>query len=105
MIEYSSSRSSTERSIGPIELMIRMGRGSFCGFGINPVNETRLSVGFNPNTPQKCAGIRIELERSVPISKGVIPEARAAAAPPLEPPDVRCWSQGLLVGPKSGLFV
>jgi hypothetical protein len=32
--------------------------------------------------PQKCAGNRIELDRSVPISNGVIPEASAAAAPP-----------------------
>src|SRR6266540_4487689 len=72
--------------------------------GISPANETRCSVGFRPNTPQKWAGMRIEPDRSVPISNGVIPEANAAAAPPLEPPGVRSIFQGLLVRPKMGLL-
>jgi len=33
--------------------------------------------------------MRIDADRSVPISKGVIPEANAAAAPPLDLPAVR----------------
>ena len=73
--------------------------------GISPSKETRFSVGFRPNRPQKCAGMRIEPDRSVPISNGVIPEASAAAAPPLEPPGVRSRFQGLLVRPKIGLSV
>ncbi len=36
---------------------------------------------------------------SEPISSAVIPLARAAAAPPDEPPGVRVTSQGLLVTP------
>src|SRR5215212_8348063 len=73
--------------------------------GISPSSETRCSVGFKPNTPQKCAGMRMEPERSVPISNDVIPAASAAAAPPLDPPGVRSTFQGLLVRPKIGLLV
>src|SRR2546428_4244402 len=58
--------------------MIRSGRGPGRP-GIRPVRGTRRSVGFSPKTPQKCAGRRIEADRSVPISKGVIPDASAAA--------------------------
>ena len=36
---------------------------------------------------------------SEPNSKGVIPEAKAAAEPPEEPPGVLSTSQGLLVVP------
>ena len=51
------------------------------------------------------AGMRIDADRSVPTSNGVIPEASAAAAPPLDPPGVRSTSHGLLVRPKMGLLV
>src|SRR6266571_8642725 len=71
--------------------------------GICPHIDTRCSVVFRPYTPQKCAGIRMEPARSLPISSGVIPTANAAAAPPLEPPDVRATFQGLLVRPNIGL--
>src|SRR5215217_8196613 len=73
--------------------------------GMTPSSDTRCSVGLSPNTPQKCAGMRIDPLRSVPTSNGVIPDAMAAAAPPLDPPGVRETSQGLLVRPKIGLFV
>src|SRR2546429_4975835 len=103
MIEYSSARSSTVRAIGPIQDIMRTLRGPGRP-GSSPVSGTRCSVGFKPNTPQKCAGMRIEADRSVPISNGVIPAASDAAAPPLEPPGVRSIFQGLLVRPKIGLL-
>src|SRR6266568_7725047 len=103
IIEYNSVRSSTVRAIGPIQDMMRTDLGVGRP-GISPVSGTRCSVGFRPHTPQKCAGMRIEADRSVPISNGVIPAASAAAAPPLEPPDVRSIFQGLLVRPKMGLL-
>ena len=105
MILYNSARSSTVRAMGPMHDMIRTVGGELCGSGTTPANDTRCSVGLNPNTPQKCAGIRMEPERSVPMSKGVIPLATAAAAPPLDPPGVRFKSHGLFVRPKIELFV
>ena len=42
---------------------------------------------------------------SLPTSRAVNPAARAAHAPPLEPPTVRSRSQGLLVRPNRGLSV
>jgi hypothetical protein len=35
------------------------------------------------------------------MASGVMPAASEAAAPPLEPPGVRCKSQGFRVGPKA----
>jgi hypothetical protein len=93
------------RAIGPTDDMMRMLRGMFRGSGKTPKSEARFSVGFSPKTPQKCAGRRIEADRSVPISKGVIPAASAAAAPPLDPPGVRPRFHGLLVRPKIGLLL
>ena len=55
--------------------------------------------GLNPNTPQHPAGTRIDPPESVACAIGTIPEATAAAAPPLDPPGVRVRSQGLAVGP------
>src|SRR5215475_2388407 len=40
---------------------------------------------------------------SLPNSSGIMPAAKAAAAPPEEPPDVISRFQGLRVVPKSGL--
>ena len=60
-------------------------------------------LGFSPNTPQKCAGMRTESAISVPSSKLVSPAATAAAAPPDDPPGVRVRSHGLLVVPNSSL--
>ena len=44
--------------------------------------------------------MRIEPPPSLPWAAGTIPEATAAAEPPLEPPAERRGSQGLRVGPK-----
>ena len=50
-------------------------------------------------------GLRMEPPMSEPSSSGVRPAARAAAAPPDEPPVVRVVSHGLLVTPKGWLKV
>ena len=42
--------------------------------------------GFRPYTPQKWAGARIDPPMSLPSSRGVMPAATAAAAPPEDPP-------------------
>lgn len=67
--------------------------------GTWPRWETIPQVGLWLNTPQKLAGTRSEPPMSEPISSGVTPAARAAAAPPDEPPGVRVGSHGLLVTP------
>ena len=58
-------------------------------------SEIRWRVGFSPNRPQQLAGIRIEPPPSLAWAIGTMPEATAAAEPPLEPPVVRSVSQGL----------
>ena len=61
--------------------------------------EIRPRLGFRPTSPQQAAGMRIEPPPSLPCATGTIPAATAAAAPPEEPPGVRCRSHGLRVGP------
>ena len=79
-------------------------------------SEIRWRVGLRPNSPQMLAGILIEPPPSFAWAIGTIPEATAAAEPPLEPPVVLDVSQGLrdapyargsVVGriPSSGVFV
>src|SRR5262245_31541671 len=55
--------------------------------------------------PHQFDGVRIEPPMSLPSSRAVSPVATATAAPPEEPPLVREGSHGLLVVPKSGLYV
>src|SRR5262252_9767523 len=64
---------------------------------------TRPYEGFNPKTPQSAAGMRIEPAPSVPWAIGPKPAATAAAAPPLDAPDVRSGFQGLRVAVMSRL--
>src|SRR5699024_12069081 len=56
-------------------------------------------VGFNPNRLVKDAGIRIDPPPSLAPATGTIPEATAAAAPPLEPPGEKFLCHGLRVAP------
>ena len=51
-----------------------------------PYLETKPYVGFNPTTPQKADGWRIDPPVSLPRAQGTIPAATAAAEPPDEPP-------------------
>ena len=55
--------------------------------------------------PQHCAGYRSDPRQSLPSPSGVIPVARAAASPPLEPPGVSDAFQGLSVAPCNSLSV
>src|SRR5712671_5037085 len=59
----------------------------------------RARVGFNPNTPEAEAGIRIEPPPSLACATGRMRAATAAAAPPDEPPEDWSRFQGLRVGP------
>src|SRR5277367_6184110 len=59
----------------------------------------RARVGFNPNTPQAEAGIRIEPPPSLACATGRMRAATAAPAPPDEPPEECARFQGLRVGP------
>ena len=89
--DHKRATSGTVRAIGPSTDSSR-GSGS-------------SSVGRNPTTLQKLAGLRSDPPRSLPSAIGTIPVARAAAAPPDEPPALRDGSCGLRVGPKTGLNV
>src|SRR5262245_50507520 len=73
-------------------------RPSQCSLASGPTG-LRPRLGLSPNSPQHEAGMRIEPPPSPPCATGTIPEATAAAAPPLEPPGVRRTSQGFLVAP------
>ena len=66
---------------------------------------TRPSEGRRPTTPQNDAGLRREPPMSEPSARGTIPAARAAAAPPDDPPADRVGSAGLRVVPKTRLKV
>src|SRR5205823_10735693 len=60
---------------------------------------------FTPTTPHSAAGWRIDPPVSDPNEAGTMPEATAAALPPLEPPGTREGSCGLRVGPNAEFSV
>ena len=97
MTSSNNAQSTTVRVIGPTCATGANGLGGYIG--------TRPSVGLSPTIPQNAAGIRIEPPPSVPTDNGPSPAARAAALPPLEPPDVRSVDHGLRVMPVRGLSV
>src|ERR1700719_5193544 len=59
----------------------------------------RARVGFNPNTPDAEAGMRIEPPPSLACATGRMRAATAAPAPPDEPPEAWARFQGLRVVP------
>src|SRR5882672_7455910 len=61
--------------------------------------------GLRPTSPQKPAGVRVEPPPSLAVANGTMPDATAAAEPPLEPPGVRSGFHGLRVTPSAGLAV
>ena len=69
------------------------------GPGQCPVLGTRPLVGLIPATPHRCAGWRIELPLSLPMSNGEPPAATIEADPPLLPPGERSRSYGFEVRP------
>ena len=62
-------------------------------------SDTRPRVGLRPNRPHALAGMRIEPPPSPACANGTMPDATAAALPPLDPPGDRSRSQGLRAGP------
>src|SRR5579872_5747834 len=95
-------RSATVRAIGPTTPIRANGPQDS---GKCPVEGMRPGVGFRPQMPLKCAGMRIEPPPSLPTPPADIPEAIAAASPPLDPPGVRSTSHGLFVRPYNRLSV
>src|SRR5262245_66025137 len=61
----------------------------------------RARVGLRANSPHADAGYRSEPPRSLPCANGTIPDATAAADPPLDPLVERRVSHGLRAGPNS----
>src|SRR2546425_8195660 len=53
--------------------------------GITPWQLTRPNDGLRPTMPHSAAGMRIEPPVSVPTEATHIPDAMAAAEPPLDP--------------------
>jgi len=66
---------------------------------------TRLRLGFRPTRPQHDDGMRIDPPPSLACAIGAMPDATAAAAPPLDPPGVWSVFQGLRVTPSARLSV
>ena len=58
-----------------------------------------------PERPQQADGIRIDPPPSEPVASGTMPAARAAAAPPEDPPAPWSGLNGLAVGPNTALVV
>src|SRR5688572_9943751 len=91
MPSSSSAASPTVRASGPTTSSpARLVRPDAAG--------TRPREGFTPTRPQAAAGMRIDPPPSEPGANGSIPDATAAAAPPLEPPAPSRRSQGFRVG-------
>ena len=92
--------SSAVRAIGPATTRSALrGERRSRGGGTMPQVEIRFHVVLRPNTPVAAAGQRIELPRSEPSSKALMPVATATHAPPEEPPGLSAMSHGLLVVP------
>src|SRR5829696_773049 len=85
--------SRTVRVIGPRCERSPTALGGYCG--------TRPNDCLNPKMPQDAAGMRIEPAPSLPCASGPRPAAIAAAAPPLDPPEVLARFQGLNEGPNT----
>ena len=66
---------------------------------------TRRTVGRKPTTLFHAAGLRSDPPVSLPSAVATIRHARAAAAPPLEPPAERSSPHGLRVTPYTRLNV
>src|SRR5947199_4932240 len=88
----SSAQSSAVRASGPTV-------SSDCDSGMAPARLIRPTVVFNPVTPQKCAGNRIEPPVSEPNAAKVSRAATAEPDPDDEPPVTCPWRHGLCTAP------
>src|SRR5204863_6217173 len=93
-----SATSSAVRAIGPVTCRVSHAQSVGC-VGTSPMD------GRRPTTPQNEAGMRSEPPRSVPSASAIMPDASAAAPPPVDPPALRLVFQGLRVLPKTSLKV
>jgi hypothetical protein len=92
----SRAASPTLRASGPFDR--KPTNGSVDGaIGTSP------TVGRKPTTLLKLPGLRREPPRSLPSAIGSSPAARAAPAPPLDPPALFDRSYGLRVVPYTWL--
>ena len=90
-IDSNSRTSAIDVANGPnVERSIHSGMGS------RPITPF---VGLRPARPQNAAGIRIEPPPSVAVAIAAMPEASAAAEPPLEPPGDHSVPHGFVVVP------
>src|SRR4051812_50114987 len=87
-----NAQSSALRAKGPTV-------SSDCDSGIAPARLIRPTVVFNPVTPQKCAGIRIEPPGSEPSAAKVKRAATAEPEPDDEPPVMWSIFQGFRTAP------
>jgi len=101
MCADASLRSRTCRAIGPWTASSWKANGALWP----PPDGTRPRDGFSAMTPQQAAGQRSDPAPSLPIPSGTMPDATAAASPPLEPPGVCRADHGLRVAPRSALAV
>ncbi len=62
-------------------------------------SDTRARVGFRPTSPHSLAGMRMDPPPSEAWPTGTMPDATAAAEPPLDPPVEHVVSHGLRDGP------
>ena len=62
-----------------------------------PLREIAPKLGLNPYTPQNAAGRMTEPLVWLPVARGTMPAAIAAAEPLEDPPGVRPGSCGLVV--------
>ena len=97
-------RSATCRAIGPCTAISWMLTGLSAG-SMTVAEGIRPNVGLSEQMPLHWAGQRSDPPRSLPRPSGVMPVARAAPSPPLEPPGVRDASHGLRVAPCIALSV
>src|SRR5229473_727927 len=93
-----SATSPDVRAIGPVTCSVSHSQ-SVGYVGTNPGD------GRSPTTPQKDAGMRSEPPRSVPSASAIMPDASAAAPPPVDPPALFVGSHGLRVRPNTSLNV
>src|ERR1700683_1959818 len=73
--------------------------------GTGPPGGTRRRDGFIPERPQQAEGMRMDPPPSEPVASGTMPAARAAAAPPEDPPAPWAGVKGVAGGANSALVV
>src|SRR5215475_15113054 len=92
-------------SMSAASATVRVNGPSVWSGSVFPRMGMRPADALTPTTPQHEAGTRIDPPPSEPRARGATPQATAAAAPPLEPPEVQFGSHGVPVVPVRWLSV